>query len=123
MPSLLTGRLLPAACLLALSAGASLAGHPDSSAGRASELAVTVSRAIACRAGSPQRTTLDRFLDAEKTRGASDDELAAARSAYITVSEAETVNQSVQPQGCTAEERTELKLRMARIRAGDFEER
>jgi len=121
MPSFLTGRLLPAAWLLALSAGASLAGQADSSAGRASELAVTVSRAIACRAGSPQRTTLDRFLDAEKTRGASDEQIAAARSAYITVSEAETVNQGIHPEPCTAEERSQLKELMGRIRAGNFD--
>ena len=30
------------------------------------------------------------------------------------------VNQGVRPQACTAEERAELKARMGRIRAGDF---
>jgi hypothetical protein len=30
------------------------------------------------------------------------------------------INQGVKPQPCTAEERAELKVRMGRIRAGDF---
>jgi hypothetical protein len=80
-----------------------------------------VSRATACKAGSPQRTTLDRFLAAEKARGADDQQIAAARSAYVGVSEAEMVNQGVRPQPCTAEERAELKARMGRIRAGEFD--
>lgn len=121
MASLPTGRALPLACLLALSLGACVAGHADTSAGRASALATTVSRSITCKAGAPQRTTLDRFLAAEKARGASDEQLAAARSAYISVSEAETINQGVRPQPCTAEERAELKERMGRIRAGNFD--
>lgn len=114
------GRALPLACLLALSLGACVAAG-ESSSGRASVLATTVSRAIACKAGSPQRSTLDRFLAAEKARGADDQQIAAARSAYIGISEAEMVNQGVRPQGCTAEERAELKARMGRIRAGDFD--
>ncbi|UZF94312.1 hypothetical protein [Bosea sp. NBC_00550] len=121
MASLPTGRALPLACLLALSLGACVAGHADTSAGRASALATTVSRASACRAGTPQRATLDRFLSAEKARGASDEQLAAARSAYISVSEAETINQGIRPEPCTAEERAELKERMGRIRAGNFD--
>ena len=114
------GRALPLACLLALSLGACVAAG-ESSSGRASALATTVSRAIACKAGSPQRSTLDRFLAAEKARGADDQQIAAARSAYVGVSEAETINQGVRPQPCTAEERAELKERMGRIRAGDFD--
>lgn len=121
MASLPTGRALPLACLLALPLGACVAGHADTSAGRASALATTVSRASACRAGTPQRATLDRFLSAEKERGASDEQLAAARSAYISVSEAETINQGIRPEPCTAEERAELKERMGRIRAGNFD--
>lgn len=113
------GRALPLACLLALSLGACVAAG-ESSSGRASALATTVSRAITCKAGSPQRTTLDRFLAAEKARGAGDQQIAAARAAYIGVSEAEMVNQGVRPQACTADERAELKERMGRIRAGDF---
>jgi len=120
MASLRIGRALPLACLLALSLGACVAAS-ESSSGRASALATTVSRAIACKAGSPQRSTLDRFLAAEKARGADDQQIAAARSAYVGVSEAETINQGVRPQPCTAEERAELKERMGRIRAGDFD--
>jgi len=121
MPALPTGRATALACLLLLPLGACVSQHADSSAGRASALATTVSRATACKAGSPQRGTFDRFLAAEKARGASDDQLAAARSAYVSISEAETVNQSVRPQRCTAEERAELKARMAAIRAGTFD--
>lgn len=119
MALLSIGRALPLACLLGPLLGACVAAG-DSSAGRASTLATTVSRAVTCKAGSPQRTTLDRFLAAEKARGANEQQIAAARSAYIGVSEAEMVNQGVRPQGCTAEERVQLKERMARIRAGDF---
>lgn len=114
-------RALTLACFITLPLGACVAGQADTSAGRASALATTVSRATACRAGTPQRSTLDRFLAAEKARGASDDQIAAARSAYIGVSEAETINQGVRPQPCTAEERTQLKERMGRIRAGNFD--
>ena len=120
MALLTIGRALPLACLLTPLLGACVA-HGDSSTGRASALATTVSRAIACKAGSPQRTTLERFLAAEKARGADAQQIAAARSAYVGVSEAETINQGVRPQACTAEERAELKQRMSRIRAGDFE--
>jgi hypothetical protein len=120
MASLSIGRALSLACLLMPLLGACVA-HGESSSGRASALATTVSRAIACKAGSPQRSTLDRFLAAEKARGADDQQIAAARSAYIGVSEAEAINQGVRPQACTAEKRAELKQRMGRIRAGDFE--
>lgn len=114
------GRALSLALLMAPLLGACVA-HGDSSAGRASALATTVSRATACKAGSPQRTTLDRFLAAEKARGADDQQIAAARAAYVGVSEAEMVNQAVKPQACTVQERTELKARMGRIRAGEFD--
>lgn len=114
------GRALPLACLLAPLLGACVAAG-DSSAGRASALATTVSRATTCKAGSPQRSTLDRFLAAEKARGADDQQIASARAAYVGVSEAEMVNQGVRPQPCTAEERAELKARMGRIRAGEFD--
>jgi hypothetical protein len=118
MPPRPIGRLLPLALLTPL-LGACVSG--DSSAGRASALATTVSRASACKAGAPQRTTLDRFLAAETARGADAQQIAAARAAYIGVSEAEMVNQGVKPRACTADERAELKQRMGRIRAGDFE--
>lgn len=115
------GRALLLACFVALPLGACVAGHADTAAGRASLLATTVSRAIACKAGSPQRTTLERFIAAEKERGASDEQLAAARSAYVSVSEAETINQDVRPQPCTAEERAMLRGKMKDVRAGRFE--
>ncbi|CAN7444035.1 hypothetical protein [Bosea sp. LjRoot237] len=121
MAYLPAGRALLLACFVALPLGACVAGHADSTAGRASALATTVSRAIACRAGSPQRTTLDRFIAAEKARGASDEQLAAARSTYVTVSEAEMINQDIRPQPCTAEERATLRGKMNDVRAGRFE--
>lgn len=121
MAFLPAGRAAMLACFMALPLGACVAGHADTAAGRASLLATTVSRAVACRAGSPQRSTLDRFIAAEKARGASDEQLAAARSAYVTVSEAETVNQGVRPQPCTAEERASLRGKMKDVRAGRFE--
>lgn len=121
MAFLPTGRVLLLACFVALPLGACVAGHADTSAGRASLLATTVSRAIACKAGSPQRTTLDRFLAAERARGASDEQLAAARSAYVSISEAETINQDIRPQPCTAEERATLRVKMNDVRAGRFE--
>ncbi|RXT56410.1 hypothetical protein B6S44_04895 [Bosea sp. Tri-44] len=121
MAYLPAGRALLLACFVALPLGACVAGHADSTSGRASALATTVSRAIACKAGSPQRTTLDRFIAAEKARGANDEQLAAARSAYVTVSEAEMINQDVRPQPCTAEERATLRGKMNDVRAGRFE--
>lgn len=121
MAFLPAGRALLLACFVALPLGACFAGHADSAAGRAAVLATTVSRAIACKAGSPQRTTLDRFLAAEKERGASGEQLAAARSAYVSVSEAEMINQGVRPQPCTAEERAALRGKMNDVRAGRIE--
>ncbi len=121
MPSLPVGRALLLACFLALPLGACVADGGDTSAGRASVLATTISRASACKAGSPQRSTLDRFLAAETARGATPEQIAAARSAYVSVSEAEMVNQDARPQACAAEERAALKERMARIRAGQFD--
>ena len=123
MASLPAGRALALACLLLLPLGACVSPHADTSAGRASALATTVSRATACKAGSPQRGTLDRFIAAEQARGASQEQIAAARSAYVSISEAEMINQSVKPQPCTAQERAALKERMAAIRAGTFEAR
>lgn len=121
MPALPAGRATTLACLVLLPLGACVSQQAESSAGRASALATTLSRATACRAGSVQRGTFDRFLAAEKQRGANDEQLAAARSAYVSVSEAETVNQSVRPQRCTAEERAELKARMTTIGNGTFD--
>jgi hypothetical protein len=121
MAFLPAGRALLLACFVALPLGACVAGHADTAAGRASLLATTVSRAIVCRAGSPQRTTLDRFIAAEKARGTSDEQLAAARAAYVSVSEAETINQGIRPQPCTAEERATLRGKMQDVRAGRFE--
>ncbi len=122
MASLPAGRVLPLAVFLALPLPACVAAGNESSASRASALATTISRASACRAGAPQRSTLEHFLAAERERGAGPDQIAAARSAYVSVSEAEMVNQAAQPQACTAEERAALKQRMGRIRAGQFDE-
>lgn len=116
-----TGARLPAlACLLALPLTACVTAAPHTSPGRAAELANLVSRSIACRAGAPRSSTLDRFLDAERARGATPEQIAGARSTYVTVSEAATINQGVRPESCPAEERGSLKPRMARVRAGDF---
>jgi hypothetical protein len=121
MAYLPAGRVLLLACTVALPLGACVASHADTAAGRASVLATTVSRAVACKAGSPQRTTLDRFIAAERARGASNEQLAAARSAYVSISEAETINHDVRPQPCTAEERATLRDKMKDVRAGRFE--
>lgn len=116
-------RALPLAGLLLGAVALGGCVSAGDSAGRASTLATTISRASACKAGAPQRTTLDRFLDSEKARGATPEQLSAARSVYIGVSEAEMVNQGVRPRPCAAEEREALKRRMAEIRAGNFEAR
>lgn len=108
-------------CLVAFPLGACVAGPANPSAQRASELATLVSRSIACRAGSPRATTLDRFLASEVERGATPEHVASARSTYITVSEAETINQDIRPQSCAAEERASLRERMTLIRAGRLE--
>lgn len=120
MSSLSVARPFALACLVALPLGACVSGPANPSAGRASELATLVSRSVACRTGMPRANTLERFIAAEKVRGATPEQLASARSTYVTVSEAETINQGVRPQACTAEERAAVKEKMARVRAGDF---
>lgn len=121
MVVLFVARPLALACLFALPLGACVSQHANPSAGRASELASLVSRSVACRAGNPRASTLDRFIAAEKARGATAEQLAGARSTYITVSEAETINQDIQPTACEPDEWAALKGRMARIRAGQFD--
>lgn len=120
MRSLSFARPFALACLVALPLGACVSGYANQSAGRASELATLVSRSVACRAGAPCANKLERFIASEQARGATPEQLASARSTYVTVSEAETINQSVRPQACTAEERAAVKEKMARVRAGDF---
>ncbi len=114
-------RPLALACLVALPLGACVSPHANPSAGRASELASLVSRSVACRAGYPRASTLERFIASEQARGATPDQLAGARSTYVTVSEAETVNQDIQPKACAPEERAAVREKMARIRAGQFD--
>ncbi|RDJ21515.1 hypothetical protein DWF00_22970 [Bosea caraganae] len=120
MPCLFGARTAALACLLALPLGACVSSS-NPSAGRAAEFANLVSRSTACRAGNPRANTLEQFLATERTRGATAEQLASARSTYITVSEADTINQGVKPQACTADERVELKARMAKVRAGNFD--
>ncbi len=119
LPSI--ARPLALACLLVLPLGACVSGPSNPSAARAAILASTVSRAIACRAGAPRASTLERFLAAEQARGVTAEQLASARSTYVTVSEADTINQDIQPRACEPGEREELRARMSRIRAGSFE--
>jgi hypothetical protein len=120
LPIVAPARALALACLFALPlAACNTTGNP--SAGRASALADLVSRSVACRAGAPRANTLERFIEAERVRGATPEQLAGARSTYVTVSEAQTINQGVRPQACTAEERAELREKMARVRAGTFD--
>ena len=107
-------RALALVCLAALPLAACVSGPANPSATRASELASLVSRSVACRAGAPSRSTLDGFI------AATPEQLASARSTYVTVSEAETINQSVKPRACDAAERAEVREKMMRIRAGDF---
>lgn len=114
-------RPLALACLVALPLGACVSGPANPTASRASELASLVSRSVACRAGAPRANTLERFIAAEKARGATPEQLASARSTYVTVSEAETINQGIKPQACAPEERAAIKERMTRVRAGDFD--
>jgi hypothetical protein len=121
LPALPVARPLALACLLAFPLSACVAGHANPSAGRASELASLVSRSVACKAGYPRASTLDRFIAAEVARGATPEQVAGARSTYVTVSEAETINQDIQPQACLPEERAAVKERMSRIRAGKFD--
>jgi hypothetical protein len=114
-------RPLAVACLLGLPLAACVSGPANPSASRASELANIVSRASACRAGSPRRDTLDRFLATEAQAGATAEHIASARSTYITVSEAQTINQGIRPEACDREERAALRERMIGIRAGRFD--
>jgi len=113
-------RPLALACLVALPLGACVSGSANPSASRASELASLVSRSVACRAGAPRASTLEKFIASEKARGATPDQLASARSTYVTVSEAETINQDIKPEACTPEERAAVRAKMTRVRAGDF---
>lgn len=121
MPALSGARLPALACLLVLPLAACVSPHSNPSAGRAAELANLVSRSIACRAGAPRASTLERFLASERARGATPEQVASARSTYVTVSEAATINQDVRPEACAPEERGALRPRMARVRAGHFD--
>ncbi len=120
MPGLSGARLAALACLLALPMSACVSSASNTSAARAAEFANLVSRSTACRASYARANTLEQFLAAEKARGASDEQLAGARATYLTVSEADMINQSVKPRACSAEERAALQAKMARVRAGDF---
>lgn len=120
MPGLSVLRTLALACVAAIPLGACVSAAANPSAERASELATLVSRSVACRAGAPRATTLERFIAAERARGATAEQLASARATYVTISEAETINQSVRPQPCDPDERAAIKAKMAPIRAGDF---
>lgn len=120
MPPAFAARLAALAFLApALSACVSTPSNP--SAARASILAGIVSRAGACNAGAPRASTLERFLASERERGATLEQVASARSTYIAVSEAQTINQGVRPEPCTAEERATLRGQMNTVRAARFE--
>ena len=122
MRAVSVARPLAVACLLGLLLAACVSGPSNPTASRASELANIVSRASACRAGSsPRRDTLDRFLASETQRGATAEHIASARSTYITVSEAQTINQGIRPEACDREERAALRERMNGIRVGRFD--
>jgi len=116
----ITARPIALACLLALPLSACV-GAANPSAQRATELATLVSRSIACKAGAPKRDTLTRFLQAEEARGATAEQIASARSTYVTVSEAQTINQGIRPERCTAEERVAIGEKMSAVRAGRFD--
>lgn len=120
MTALSVARPFALVSLVALPLASCVSGPANPSAGRASELASLVSRSVACRAGAPRASTLERFIASEKARGATPEQLASARSTYITVSEAETINQGIAPEACTPEERAAVREKMTRIRAGDF---
>ncbi|KPF71818.1 hypothetical protein IP69_04860 [Bosea sp. AAP35] len=113
-------RSLALVCAMALPLGACVSGPTNPSAARAAELASLVSRSVACRAGAPRANTLDRFIASEKARGATPEQIASARSTYVTVSEAETINQGIKPQACPPEERAAVREKMSLVRAGDF---
>lgn len=121
MRRLASCRPLAVAVLLALPLSACVSGPSNPSASRASELANVVSRAFACRAGSPRRDTLDRFLAAEAQRGATPEHIASARATYIAVSEAQTINQGIRPEACDPQERAAVRERMTQVRAGRFD--
>lgn len=122
MPSLLGARTAALACLFALPLGACVStASTNPSATRAAEFASLVSRSTTCRAGYPSANTLEQFLAAEHARGATAGQLASARSTYVSVSEADTINQGVRPEPCTADERATLKAKMAKVHAGDFD--
>jgi hypothetical protein len=112
---------LAALALLAPALSACVSTPSNPSVARAGVLAGIVSRAAACNASYPRRNTLDLFLKSEQERGATPGQVAAARSAYVGISEAETINQGVRPEPCTAEERTTLRGQMNTVRAGRFE--
>jgi len=120
MPLPTVSSALAFACLLALPLGACVSVPANPSAARAADLATMISRSTACRAGAPNARTLNDFLVAERARGATRAQLDSARSTYLTVSEAATLNGIAQPRACAPEERAELRLRMARVRAGAF---
>ncbi|MFN3672486.1 MAG: hypothetical protein ACK4VM_11320 [Bosea sp. (in: a-proteobacteria)] len=113
-------RPLALACLVALPLGACV-GAANPSAQRATELATLVSRSLACKAGAPKRDTLTRFLAAEEARGATPEQIASAQSTYVTVSEAQTINQGIRPEPCAAEERAAVREKMTAVRAGKFD--
>jgi hypothetical protein len=110
---------LACAFLLMLPLGACVGANP--SAQRATELASLVSRSIACKAGAPRRDTLTLFLKAEEERGATAEQIAGARSTYVTVSEAQTINQGIRPERCSPEERSAVGEKMSAVRAGRFD--
>lgn len=110
-----------AAAMLACAVLSGCVGPANPSAARAAEFANVVSRASACRAATPSRTSLDLFLEAEKAKGADDAQIASARATYISVSEASSINAAIKPEPCTKEERATLKERMAGFKAGRFD--
>ena len=75
MTPLATRRLLAPALLLLPVLSACVATPANPSAARASVLAGIVSRASACNAGYARRDTLDRFLQAERARGATPEQI------------------------------------------------
>lgn len=112
---------LAALALLAPALPACVSTPSNPSAARAGVLAGIVSRAAACNAGYARASTLERFLQSERERGATPEQVASARSAYIGISEAETINQGLKPEPCTTEERATLRGQMNTVRAGRFE--
>ncbi|MGL5362165.1 MAG: hypothetical protein ACRDBH_04750 [Bosea sp. (in: a-proteobacteria)] len=109
------------ALVLALSPLGACMGPANPTAARAAELANVVSRASSCRAATPKAGLLDSFFKTERAKGATDAQIASARSTYITVSEGATVNQRIKPVPCTPDERVTLKGRMTAFGKGTFE--